>query len=159
MNSKLTIIATVLSLFAACNEQPGTPELRNQHIVFGHFYGFCHGESCIEIFKLTESSLFEDENDQYPSSAHAYQGKFIKLEDKKFQLVKDLFNSFPEELLTEKDTTIGSPDAADGGGIYFAVQTEEGQRYWLIDQMKNNVPEYLHPFMDYINSSIKLISE
>ena len=128
-------------------------------VIFGHFYGYCVGEKCIEIFKLTNSKLYEDVSDNYPSSAQPYNGNFIEMDDEKFQLVSNLLENIPETLFASQDTVIGSPDAADGGGLYIAINNENGVRYWLIDQMKYNIPEDLHTFVDEINRNIALISD
>jgi hypothetical protein len=159
MHKSILLTVAVLLVTFSCNKQKETPEQKIEYIIFGHFYGFCLGERCIEIFKLTESKLYEDDTDSYPTSAQPYQGNFIEMDEEKFLLVNDLADKIPEELLAEQDTIIGSPDAADGGGIYFAIKNDNGTRYWLIDQMKYNVPNYLHPFMDDINNSILLIQD
>ena len=153
------IIIIYLGLFYFCNEPSAKADLKSDYIIFGHFYGFCQGENCIEIFKLTESKLYEDVADNYPTSTHPYEGNFTEMDNEKLQLIKALADNIPQELLSEQDTVIGSPDAADGGGIYIAIKNDDGTRFWLIDQMKFNVPDYLHSFMDEINNSISLISD
>ncbi|PWJ42547.1 hypothetical protein [Sediminitomix flava] len=131
------------------------PSEEGSTLIFGHFFGFCIGESCIEIFKLQNGLLFEDSLDLYPNSSSPYDGEYTVLSNEKYQIANDLFLSFPTELLDETDTIIGAPDAADGGGIYIEVIQGGKRRYWLIDQMKNNIPEYLHPFIDDVNNTIQ----
>jgi len=145
-------------LSVSCAEQKEQPEVDNSYILFGHFYGFCLGEQCIQIFKLTDSELFEDQKDQYPSSEEFYNGDYKKLDQEKFELVKSLKDNIPSELTQEKNHVIGSPDVTDGGGVYFAIVNERGKKFWLIDQFKNNIPEYLWPFKDQINQGIQLIN-
>jgi hypothetical protein len=130
----------------------------SDHIVFGHFYGFCAGEECIEIFKLTQNALFEDISDTYPRWDRYYEGNYVQLDQSKFELVKSLSEHIPAQLLAEKDTVFGSPDAADGGGIYFAIKDGESARYWVMDQVDQNIPEYLRSFKGKINESIALIN-
>ena len=146
-------------LIVSCKKKDESPEQTPDYILFGHFYGFCIGEQCVEIFKLTDSNLFEDDLDLYPSRENPYDGNFNKLDNSKYQLVKSLAENIPPELLLETDTVIGMPDASDGGGVYFALINDAGNRFWLIDQFDHNIPEYLRPFKEEINNSISMISD
>lgn len=151
-------ISTIL--FISCTKQDEQPNLQDpDYIVFGHFYGFCMGEECIEIFKLTGNELYEDTSDTYPRWDRYYEGQFVKLNQSKFELAKSLREDIPLQLLAEQDTVFGSPDAADGGGIYFAIVNEEQRRFWVIDQVDHNLPEYLKTFKASINESISLIND
>lgn len=158
MHYKFSIVLLLVTILYSCNENSEDPELVEEYIIFGHFYGHCVGEQCIEIFKLTDSALFEDKSDAYPRSDTAFVGEFKEIDDSKFQMVKSLADDIPTELLVEKNGVIGSPDYSDGGGVYFSIKTGEGMRYWLIDQFDHNIPEYLRPFKAQINSSIALIN-
>ena len=159
MISRISLFFITFLLSVSCAEQKVQPEDENAYILFGHFYGFCMGEQCIEIFKLTDSELFEDLKDQYPSSQEFYIGDYKKLDQEKFELVKSLKNNIPFELTQEKNHRIGTPDVTDGGGVYFAIVNERGTKYWLIDQFDQNIPVYLKPFKDQINQSISLIND
>jgi len=159
MNKALIALIFSLAIFDSCQKHEEDPEQNPEYILFGHFYGFCVGEQCVEIFKLTEDGLFEDDTDQYPNRDKIYEGNYKKLGDDKYQLVKSLFEQIPSQLLNEKDTVIGAPDASDGGGIYFAIKDGNGTRFWLIDQFEHNIPEYLKPFKQQVNNSISLINE
>ena len=159
MLKSTSLIAAAIFVTVSCSKQEEIMEQNINYIVFGHFYGFCVGEDCIEIFKLTDSKLFEDDLDSYPTSQSPYEGNYVEMDEEKFLLVRELADKIPEDLLVIQDTVIGSPDASDGGGIYFAINNENGTRYWLIDQMKNNIPNNLHSFIDEINQYISLVSE
>ena len=159
MLKKLFLFTILAILIVSCEKQDESPEQTPQYILFGHFYGFCIGEQCVEIYKLTDSNLFEDDLDQYPSRENPYDGNFNKLENSKYQLVKSLAENIPPELLLETDTVIGMPDASDGGGVYFALKNDAGTRFWLIDQFDHNIPEYLRPFKKQINNGILEINE
>ena len=159
MNTRI-YFSIFLFLVLSCtkhNEGPDSSEL--DYIIFGHFYGFCMGEECIEIFKLTDQELYEDTRDTYPRWDRYYQGNYLKMDQDKFELVKSLGDYIPDELLQSQDTVFGSPDAADGGGVYFAIKSGEQSRFWVIDQMDNNIPEYLKAFKTKINESIQLINQ
>ncbi len=131
----------------------------NDYILFGHFYGFCMGEQCVEIFKLTDTALYEDTNDTYPVQSKSYEGSFHQLDQTLFEKVKDLGTKIPQELLATESGVIGQPDAGDWGGLYFEISIKGKKQYWLIDKMKTNLPEYLKPFAADIESAIVVIND
>ena len=63
---KLVLILAAVVLLIACTKSDNNMTINEQNfLVFGHFYGFCGGESCVETFKLTDEKLFEDTIDDY----------------------------------------------------------------------------------------------
>ncbi len=151
---KLVFLGLILMSVISCSSDDGIELNETNFLVFGHFYGECGGEGCIETFKLTGTSLFEDTNDNYVG----IDFNFIKLTNEKFEAVKDLVDFFPNELLTSSETTFGCPDCADGGGLFIQYSKNGVIRNWSIDQSKSNVPNYLHNFMDKVNEKIQLIN-
>jgi len=129
----------------------------SDYLIFGHFYGECFGEECIEIFRLEQNQLLEDTKDVYPNSTSFYNGNYILLPQQKFDYAKDLINFFPSDLLTEPNTVIGQPDAGDWGGLYIEYNIDGTRKFWLLDQMKSNVPSKYHNFIDKVNEKITLI--
>ncbi|CAH8284828.1 hypothetical protein EV196_101186 [Mariniflexile fucanivorans] len=153
---KKIILLILVSIFIyGCSSKDEIQVYDGDYLIFGHFYGFCIGENCVEIFKLTNENLYEDSNDNYASKPF----NFEVLDNAKFEAVKDLVDAFPTKLLDEKEEIIGCPDCADGGGLYIEYSKNGVVSSWRIDQMKNNVPEYLHPFMDTVNMKIALINK
>ncbi len=148
----------VLLIFIACDKNAVTPIADDGYFVFGSFYGECEGEGCIEIFRLEENQLSEDTLDNYPS-ADFYQGKYVTLTNDKFEMAKDLPGFMPDKLFDENEKIIGAPDAGDWGGIYVEYNNDNIRKFWLIDQKKDNVPSYLHAFIDAINEKIGRINE
>lgn len=151
---KICLALCLIGLFTSCDDENDTVN-NQEYLVFGHFYGMCVGEACVQTFKLTESQLLKDKEKDY-SGENLH---FVALEDEKFELVKDLINDFPQQLLTEKETFLGCPDCADGGGLFIQYSNNGNVRTWRIDQVKSNVPEYLHGFMDRVNAKIALLLE
>ncbi|MFB9863886.1 hypothetical protein [Rufibacter immobilis] len=145
-----------LSLSACKNQDkdqdPGP--LGADDIVFGHFYGYCLGERCVEIFKIQDGKLYEDTKDEYPGSREPYSGAFVPRSEADYQKVKEIAVNFPRKLLEESSTVIGSPDVTDGGGIYLEVLAEGKSRFFLIDKFRHNVPEYLHAYLDEVEAGI-----
>lgn len=145
-------------LIASCSKDVSTEPSESDYLIFGHFYGFCQGEKCIEIFKLESNRLLEDSKDEYPSRTDFYNGDYIALGNTKFDLVKNLMDYFPDNLLNENDTVFGCPDCADQGGLYIEYNFNGIRKFWIIDQSKGSVPIYLHDFMDKANEKIDLIN-
>ncbi|WP_298556450.1 hypothetical protein [uncultured Algibacter sp.] len=154
MKKYIFLFALSIVLYS-CSSNDGKPTNENDFLIFGHFYGFCAGEECIEIFKLTDTKLYEDTEDNYALDTFNFEEK----DNEKFNLVKDLIDSLPEKLLTEKDEIIGCPDCSDGGGIFIEYSKNGVINSWRIDQFKRNIPEYLHDFTDRVNEKISLINK
>jgi len=146
----------ILGSLLSCKKEPIPGLSEKSVLVFGHFYGECEGEFCIETFKLTDDTLFEDTIDDF----YGQDFNFVALEQDKFELVKNLTDFFPSELLKETDSILGCPDCDDGGGLFVQIETPgEETRSWKIEQNKAMVPGYLHNFMDKINESITSITK
>jgi hypothetical protein len=115
----------------------------------------CDGYNCILTYKLTGEKLYEDEHHNYL----AQNFNFIELEKDKFELVKNLTQYFPAELLNSKDSIFGCPDCGDQGGLIVKYVESGKEKTWRIDQSKSAVPIYLHHFIDKINEKISLIND
>ncbi|MEO9964626.1 MAG: hypothetical protein ABJF11_02485 [Reichenbachiella sp.] len=126
-----------------------------EFLIFGHFYGFCSGEECIEIFKLTNDALYEDTNDVYPNTNSDHDFSFVQLDESVFKRVENINFEIPSKLLNEAEIIIGAPDAADGGGIYLELPNG---RYWLLDMSLTYLPECLHPLREQIRHAINEIN-
>lgn len=152
-----SILCAVCIMFFAlpsCKKDNSILLSDSDYIVFGHFYGMCFGEQCVEIFRLEKDKLFEDTKDQYPNTGTFYIGNYMQLSQQKYTAVKDLTNSFPTDLLNETNTVIGQPDAGDWGGLYVEYNADGIRKFWLLDQMKSNVPAKYHEFIDKVNEKI-----
>lgn len=150
------LFALLIFFFSACKKDEKPSPVESEYIIFGHFYGMCGGEQCVEIFKWDCCHIYEDTNDNYPSITEKYKPSFIELNYNEHDSVSFLMNSIPAELFSENQKVIGMPDAGDWGGLYFEIkQKDQEVKYWYIDQMKANVPVYLHSFIDDINTAIK----
>jgi hypothetical protein len=155
---KIPVILTflfILTLAPSCEKDDIGLELSYlDYLIFGRFYGECNGEHCIEIYRLEMDCLLEDQNDQYPNAYNFYEGNFLYLGQSLFNRVKDLPRYFPNKLLSEPEHVIGQPDAGDWGGLYIEYNYYGDRRFWLIDNKRDNVPEYLHEFIDKVNERI-----
>ena len=157
MKKLLLFIIIPLLFLNGCDKNDNKKPNQN-YLVFGHYYGMCGGESCVEIFKINNENLWEDLNDAYPSPTNYYVGDFYTLDNNLFNQVSDLLTFFPSDLLNEKAIVIGMPDYADGGGLYIEYNYFGEHKFWLIDQIKTNVPDYIHNFIDIVNDKISIIN-
>lgn len=152
---KYLLTGLVILLNISCEKDDNFELNETDYLIFGHFYGECIGEGCVETFKLTDKKLFEDTNDNYSGEDF----NFIELGNDKFEEVKNVMNLFPDQLLHEQTGTFGCPDCADGGGLFIQYSENGDVKSWRIDQVQENVPGYLHDFMDAINKKIKMIND
>jgi hypothetical protein len=162
-NYLFILLAFLLTTSVACDkncDQTDTGDL--EYMVFGHFYGECGGEGCVETYKIEDQRLFEDTLDLYPYYAQPAARSYIPLPDDKYELVKDLVAQFPDELYAESNHVIGQPDAGDWGGVYVEIKffnDPSHSGFWLLDQMESNMPQVYNEFVDKINEKIALINQ
>lgn len=153
----LTFTGFLICLLSSCKNDLPIELANSDYLIFGHFYGECGGEGCIEVFKLDHNRLLEDQNDKYPTSTDFYEGDYVALTQQQFDSVKDLVACFPDALRKDNKRVIGQPDAGDWGGLYIELSYQGSRRFWLIDQAKRNVPTEYHSFIDKVNEKIKLL--
>lgn len=158
LSTRILLLSAFLLVFSSCKKEDEPNNGVPDYLIFGHFYGECVGEGCIEIFCLEPTRLLEDANDNYPNSANYYAADFYELSTTQFNEVNDLMDFFPDTLLSISDVVIGQPDYADGGGLYIEYNVGSTRDFWLIDQDKNNIPTALHAFVDKVNEKIELIN-
>ena len=138
-------------ILSACNK--GIIQ-KNDYLIFGHYYGECLGETCVETFKLIDGKLLEDQNDNYAPQNF----DFVELSDSKYQEVNDIIDFLPDSLLIMNDATFGCPDCHDQGGLFIRYFNDGDLHTWQVDQQKSAVPTYLHEFVDKVNEKITLIN-
>ncbi len=155
MKKTILGLLTIGILFACNKDDDSEININEQNfLIFGHFYGECFGEGCVETFKLTDKSLSEDTIDDY----NGQNMEFVELENETFEQVKNITDFFPNQLLNQNETVFGCPDCADGGGLFIQYSEHGNKKSWRIDQVKDNVPTYLHNFIDKVNEKIELIN-
>ena len=101
------MVSLTVFMLTSCEKDDNLELSTSDYIIFGHFYGKCVGEQCIEIFRLENEKLFEDTKDQYPNSGEFYGGIWVQLSQQKFNDTKNLTKYFPTDLLKETETIIG----------------------------------------------------
>ena len=154
MKKGFTLLMAIVIL-TSCNKDEDSITINEQNfLVFGHFYGMCVGESCVETYKLTDLKLYEDILDDYSGQ----NLDFVELDNETFEQINDLVDFFPNQLLNETDTVFGCPDCSDGGGLFIQYSDNGNLKSWRIDQFQENVPSYLHSFIDKVNEKIVLIN-
>lgn len=158
---RVVIIGIISLVIISCDksaDQLESDKKTEAFLVFGQYAGFCAGEGCIEIFKIENGKLYEDINDLYPSAEDPpYPGNYQLLADEKYELVKELANQFPDQLRDEVDLVLGMADTYDQGGLYFEIKDGDKTHYWVLDRDKNNLPTYLHSWVDLVIEKIGLL--
>ena len=150
---KDALLVALLSLTSSCS--PDELQETDSYLIFGHFYGKCLGEQCVETFKLTDTQLFEDSRDDFTGTEFSFDRL---LGDALFQEVKDLRDALPKELLQSPSGTFGCPNCADQGGLLVQYVEKGSVKTWRIDLFKAQVPTYLHAFVDKVNEKIERIN-
>ncbi|WP_250434520.1 hypothetical protein [Hanstruepera flava] len=155
---QLIFLAVFITLFSCNsdndNDSKAVPTGEN-YLIFGH-YAFVHcnlEEACIDVFKLTDEKLFEDIIDDN----RIEEFDFIELDNELFELVNDLPDYFPEELLNSNETTFGCGTCVDAND-YFVEYSHSGiVKSWWIEPDYGVTPEYLHEFIDKLTEKILLL--
>jgi hypothetical protein len=158
MKSKV-FYAFIFVLLLACNkenEDITTPLSLNQwedHLIFATSAN-CTTD-CTELFAIQAGKLYSEKSN-FPIAPNS-QRDFVELSATQYELVKDLAESIPDEFLSSTEISFGTGTAADRGVIYLEIKTGGVIRYCVIDNTKQDVPEYLHPVVDKIEEKISLL--
>ena len=142
-------------ILSCSEEDPSSDQF--DYLIFGTFYGECIGEECIEIFRIEDGKLFEDLDDRYPDGGSQESGNYMELSEEKYQEVKNLYDTIPELLWALTDGTIGCPDCTDGGGVYVEIQRGDENKFWVLDNFLNRIPEPYHEIVNTIHDSVNKI--
>ncbi len=155
MKKVFLLLILINGVLTSCHKEEDNLTLKkDNYFIFGNFYGECIGKNCVKTYKLTENKLFEDTIDDYSHKRFS----FVELEELKFNDVKDLWDCFPNKILSEDRTVLGCPDCHDQGGIFIQYYNNNKLRSWKIDNDKKSVPIYLHHFIDKVNEKIEQIN-
>ncbi len=151
------ILLFCLSLLGCEKEKnpPANDNSASEHLIFGHFYGFCFGENCIATFALTQDSLAEDSLDQYFNSEMTFA--WVPRSEEDFAAAAHLLPDFPSALWDTEEGTIGCPDCADQGGVLLSYTRDGVTKTWRIDNDLQDVPTYLHAYLGAVRSVIQLL--
>lgn len=148
------IISMAFILITSCDKE-GIKLKEDDYLIFGHFYGMCYGDQCVQTYKLTNNNLYKDFRDRYKDT----EPDFRPLGNEKFELVKNLQEAIPQKLLETDQERFGCPDCADQGGLLLEICRKGKVNTWAIDQRKSDVPAYLHDIMDTLNEAIATIND
>lgn len=124
-------------------------------LIFGFYAGECSGD-CSDVYFLDESSLAVDEDNRFPTNDF-FVGNFRGLPQSDFNNSIELLALLPPELLNETDPVLGCPDCADQGGYYLEYQTESFQAAWRIDSNLDEVPSYLHDYIELLLEKMNIL--
>lgn len=155
------IITSLLYLsfftFIASCDKSNTDE--ESYLIFGSYCGECIGADCVAMFKLTDDSVWEDQNNTYPGPVSEDQFDFVQMSAAKFELVKTFSDQFPESILDETVDQFGCPDCHDQCGYYLQWKDNGEVRSWTIDTELQAVPEYMHDFLNELSTNLTLLQQ
>jgi len=154
MTRILIFLLLSMGVLTSCTKEKISNE--PDFLIFGHFYGECVGEECVETYKLTCCDLSEDTRDEYAYPGFN-EGNFVPLPDSQFQKVKDLLLQVPQVLLDQDSTRLGQPDAGDWGGIYVEYKKGAFHHKWYIDKNDFYLAAKYRPFRDLVEEKIQLL--
>lgn len=154
MRNLFFLLAVTMTIFiVSCNDDDSDEAA--EYITFGRYYGFCQGADCIQYFRVTENNVYEYPDSCLPTPiSSCYDTSPPELSQAKATIAKVLIDNFPDALFDESETTFGCPDCVDQGGLFLEIFKNNDRKSWNIDQTKNNIPTYLHDYVDEINSVI-----
>lgn len=143
----LAIIAAIIIAFSSCSKDSNERFDPNSvdHFSFGTAYGMCIGD-CAKFYAIAKQQLFADTIKKYFVEPLGFSS--TPMPDAKYQLAKQLLDSFPAYLLNRADTTYGCPDCSDQGGVHLQMKQNGVTRTWHIDNFVQNQPVEIR---DYIN--------
>jgi hypothetical protein len=158
-NLYLTCLAAFFILLSCSSDDDNTDNkivpTGENYLIFGHYaYVHCNiGEACIDVFKLTEDKLFEDSVDDLNQE----EFNFVELDNSLFELINDLPDYFPEELLHSNVTNFGCGTCVDAYDYFVEYSYNGIIKSWWIEPDYTDTPEYLHEFIDKLTEKILLL--
>lgn len=117
--SKLTLFAVLISMMSitACQKDE---EVSSDDLIFGLSYGECTGD-CSYLYLLHNGELFADDGvEHFIPDAIPFQSTAEP--DSDYQLSKNLLDDFPEQLVSNGQSSYGCPDCLDQGTIYLELR-------------------------------------
>jgi hypothetical protein len=127
-------------------------------LVFGQFYGECVGENCVQIFKVTQESLYKSDLKQYPKRTEFYNTTYSEAASTYHSEALTLLTTIPRLLKdTVSNTEFGCADCADGGGLYLEYKTGNTHKFWIIDKVRSNISTELHPYVQQVENVLELL--
>lgn len=155
----VTALLIIMMSFTACNDALEVNETEGEyanqtkdeeHLIFGMEYGFCIGD-CIHLFMIKDNKLYADNltRAQHGEGDLTFQDK--PLDQKYYELVKDLPKKLTREFVQSADGRFGTPDAHDQGGVYIGIKQDEIEKLWFADPVTERIPEYMRDLVKEVH--------
>ena len=128
-------------------------------LIFGGFYGFCLGPTCVETYQLKAGKLYVDQADTY-AKPFPYTGEWAERPAAEYALAAPLLTALPEEIWQADQETFGIPDAYDQGGYFIEARRVDGtHRAWRLDTNLEALPEAIRPFAAQVRAVLEELEE
>ncbi len=132
------------------------------YFTFGRNAGYCQTfEECISVYRIQNGRLYVYAGEFSGEMLYSppLTGEYVELSSDEYSLVDDLQGMLPIELLSDTTTIYGCPNCTDLGEVYLELHEEGELKSWNIDVQKDNIPGYLHDFVDTLRSYLNLLEE
>lgn len=157
MRFKFILFVLPFLVFGSCKEEDPVStnfvELSDDSfLIFGRIEGFC-AAPCSYYYAIEETRLLLDMQ-QYET---IYGGPFFVQSNSDFQIVKDLPDSVPSEMILSPDTFYyGNPFIADGT-VYKVVYKYNGvEKLWYMNE-GDSIPQYAQDFIALMDEKLGLL--
>ena len=150
----------LLFLVSACEKE--TIQKSNEQeatLIFGLSNGFCLGDVCVRLFKIEDGTIRADDGVERLRLDEPIPFQSTALPEADYERALPLLDDFPELLTTAQDTVYGIPDAYDQGSIFIQLQSDEVDRFWLLDTNVDALPEELQSYATRVKAITNELSE
>lgn len=147
---------------SSCKKETTAEWTFPEYVAFGRFTTGCTwGETCVEIFKLDQSLLVEDINDQVPQPGVLYQGNYSASvpQNDRAQIELLIREALPESLLKKPNGAIGTNPVWNQNYFYFEYAAQGRHGYWIIDgSFDGTMSAEMNNFINILNQAVSMAS-
>jgi hypothetical protein len=150
-----SLLTFLCILAASCVNHDIPMQSTDDSFVFGRYFGYCAGD-CYDAFVLRGNSLYQSENETYPSKGSPWTLPQLKSMDQaQKNIANELRGLIPQSLLDSNETLIGCPDCGDFGAVYIELNYSGKKRFWYLGYMAED-PD-IKNFVITVHKKIDLI--
>ena len=157
---KITLITLIILAFVlnSCHKDVDVTLSKKDYLMFGRYINNCQSnDTCVEVFKLYENELYEDQNDQYVYGTNFYGGNFIQSTPPQFTIANDIMTFFPTDLIADTNMIFGHPNTSVDGGIYIEYKVNKVRKMWQFDLTIDSIPSNYREFVSKVAGKITLL--
>jgi hypothetical protein len=153
MKKSLIALATIAAVVLTGCKKSSTAVKR---FSFGTAYSMCSGD-CAAFYQIQNDELFKDDMNAFLSWPPSFDYS-TPLPNNKYQLAKQLLDSFPAFLLNKPDSVYGCPDCHDQGGVHIRMEQGGVARSWHLDTDDAYTPSPVKEYVNKVEAVIKQLN-